>query len=127
MILEKYDPSVSELVSDVFCDFAAKGGIDVGQDGSLDFAEMDRLEEMIRERHPGWDYTRRGLNGGQQICFLSEDGHIRFSAVIHCSSYGHERGLIEFWDRKSDPVIVDADYALILFEKGLEGKEDNNA
>lgn len=124
MILENYDPSVPELIADIFCNFAAKGGIDVGYDGSLDFFEMDRLEEMIRERHPDWPYTRRELNGGQQICFLSEDGHIRLSAVLHHRSYGHERGLIEFWDRESNPVIVDAEYALILFEKALKDSSD---
>ena len=122
MILENYDPSVSELVSDIFCNTAANGGIDVGYDGPLDFAEMDRLEEMIREKHPDWDYTRRELNGGQQICFLSENGRVKElgSAVIHSFSYGRERGLIEFWDGESDPVIVDAEQALVLFEKALK-------
>ena len=120
MILEHYDPSVSELVSDIFCNFSADGGIDIGYDGFLDFAEIDRLEALMKEKHPDWDYTRRGLHGGQQICFLSEDGDIRLSAIIHRSSYGHERGLIEFWDRESDPVIVDAEYALVLFEKALK-------
>ena len=124
MILEHYDPSFSELVSDIFCTLAANRGVDIGYDGFLDFAEMDRLEGLIKERHPEWDYTRRGLNGGQQICFLSEDGNVRLSAVLHRSSYGHERGLIEFWDRESDPVIVDAEYALILFEKGLKDTEN---
>lgn len=129
MILEKYDPSVSELVSDVFCNIAANAGIDVGYDGPLDFSEMDRLEEMIRERHPGWDYTRRELNGGQQICFLSENGsRVKElgSAVIHSFSYGRERGLIEFWDGESDPVIVDAEQALVLFEKALKAPSDNS-
>ena len=124
MILEHYDPSIPELVADIFCTLAANRGVDIGYDGFLDFAEMDRLEGLIKERHPEWDYTRRGLNGGQQICFLSEDGNVRLSAVLHRSSYGHERGLIEFWDRESDPVIVDAEYALILFEKGLKDTEN---
>ena len=124
MILEHYDPELPEIVSDIFCISVADRGIDIGYDGPLDFTEMDRLEEMIKERHPDWDYTRRGLHGGQQICFLSEDGDIRLSAVINRSSYGHERGLIEFWDRESDPVIVDAEYALILFEKALKGSEN---
>lgn len=123
MILENYDPDVSELVSDIFCNIVANEGIDIGYDGFLDFAEMDRLEEMIKEKHPDWDYTRRELNGGQQICFLSEDGDIRLSAVLHRFSYGHERGLIEFWDHENDPVIVDAEYALILFEKALKDTE----
>lgn len=126
MILEKYDPSVSELIADIFCKTAANRGIDVGYDGPLDFAEMDRLEEMIREKHPGWDYTRRELNGGQQICFLSENGRVKKlgSAVIHRFSYGRERGLIEFWDGESDPVIVDAEQALILFEEALKASSD---
>ena len=125
MILEHYDPPISEIVSDIFCAFAADRGVDIGYNGLLDFAEMDRLEEKIKEKHPDWPYTRRELNGGQQICFLSEDGDVRLSAVIHRSSYGHERGLIEFWDRVSDPVIVDAEYALILFEKALKDRENN--
>lgn len=127
MILENYDPSVSELVSDIFCNTAANGGIDIGYDGPLDFAEMDRLEEMIKEKHPGWDYTRRKLNGGQQICFLSENDRVKElgSAVIHRFSYGRERGLIEFWDGESDPVIVDAEQALVLFEKALKATSDN--
>ncbi|GEM_PF-6159869 len=126
MILENYDPSVSELVSDIFCNTAANGGIDIGYEGPLDFAEMDRLEEMIREKHPDWDYTRRELNGGQQICFLSENGRVKEpgSAVIHRFSYGRERGLIEFWDGESDPVIVDAEQALILFEEALKASSD---
>ena len=124
MILENYEPSVSELLSDIICNSAANIGIDIGYDDPLDFAEMDRLEKIIKNKHPDWDYTRRGLNGGQQICFLSEDGGIRLSAVIHRSSYGHERGLIEFWDRESDPVIVDAEYALVLFERALKGTEN---
>ena len=89
---------------------------------NLNFTEMDRLEEMIWEKHPDWDYTRRKLHGGQQICFLSEDGEVKKlgSAVIHRFSYGRERGLIEFWDMKTEPVIVDAEQALALFEKALK-------
>ena len=122
MTFEKHDPSVSELISDILCGIAADSGVDIGDDGPLDFTEMDRLEEVIRERHPDWHYTRRGLNGGQQICFLSGSGKVRIgSAVIHSFSYGHERGLIEFWDGESDPVTVDAEGALALFEKALKG------
>lgn len=126
MTLENYDPSVSELFSDIVCNIAAGRGIDTGHDGPLDFAEMDRLEEMIKERHPGWNYTRRELNGGQQICFLSKNGRVKKlgSAVIHRFSYGRERGLIEFWDGKGDPVIVDAEQALVLFEKALRASLD---
>ena len=128
MILENYYPSVSELIADIFCNSVADRGIDIGHDGPLDFAEMDRLEELIKEKHPDWDYTRRELNGGQQICFLSKNGRVKKlgSAVIHSFSYGRERGLIEFWDGESDPVIVDAEYALTLFEKALKAPSENS-
>lgn len=121
MILEHYDPELPELVTDVLCMNASRAGIDTGCHDLLDYTEIDRLEAMMKERHPDWPYTRRELNGGQQICFLSKNGKMRVSAVIHGFSYGHERGLLEFWDKKSDPVIVDAEYALMLFEKALKG------
>ena len=122
MILEHYDPELPELVADVLCMNALRAGIDTGCYDLLDYTEIDRLEAMMKERHPDWDYTRRELNGGQQICFLSKNGKIRVSAVIHGFSYGHERGLLEFWDKRSDPVIVDAEQAFVLFEKFLKGK-----
>ena len=51
--------------------------------------EMEKLEQGLIER--GIDYTKRALNGGQQIIVNDWD----WDAVCHKDSYGHEEGLIE--------------------------------
>lgn len=94
------------------------------EENILDTTEIDRLEALIKERHPNWDYIRRPLNGGHQICFLTRRGDIKASTVIHDFSYGREDGLLEFWAGRGTDAKgwLTAEEALKEFEKVLEGK-----
>lgn len=65
---------------------------------------IDELEEILKSA--GIPYERRELFDGYQICVPRFKKRKFMSVVCHSGSYGHEQGLLEFWDTDSihDPL-----------------------
>lgn len=51
-----------------------------------------------------WDIDLHNLYDGKQVVLRNDCGDILNDAVIHMSSYGHNKGLLETWDSDMDSV-----------------------
>jgi len=81
--------------------------------------ELEKLESLIREKHPDWDITVTD----EGIWLYNAKGKCVYDVVCHYGTYGYEDGLLEGWTgRRSDDTDgwLTADEALILFEKALK-------
>ena len=86
--------------------------------------EIEKLEDLIRERHPEWNITVEPCYEGQKLMLVLHDKCV-CDVVCHYYSYGGKEGLLEWWDLKkgTDPVgWLSAEEALELFEASLEKK-----
>ena len=65
---------------------------------------IDELEEILKIA--GIPYERRELFDGYQICVPRFKRNFMVSTICHRGSYGHEQGLLEFYDTGShnEPV-----------------------
>ena len=65
---------------------------------------IDELEEILKSA--GIPYERRELFDGYQICVPRFKWNFMASTICHSGSYGHEHGLLEFYDTGSsnEPV-----------------------
>ena len=83
--------------------------------------EIEKLEDLIKERHPGWHIEVEPCYEGQKLILVLHDRYV-CDVVCHYYSYGGREGLLEFMaDDDSDPVgWLSAEEALILFEEAME-------
>ena len=101
--------------------------------------EIDKLEALIREKHPDWNVQKGPMRDGYKIVLLGKRGGYICDVVCHQYSYGGKKGLLEWWNCKkgTEPIgYLSAEEALALFEKSetekaLKGRkkitEDKNA
>lgn len=91
-------------------------------------SEIEKLEDLIREKHPDWHIEVGPLCGGQ-ILTLFQHGEFVCDVIFHRYSFGSEEGLLEWWNQKEDSEPIgwlSAEEALILFEGELKGVETTN-
>ena len=84
--------------------------------------EMEKLEALIKERHPDWHIEVEPCFEGQKLTLVLHDKFI-CDVVCHYYSYGGKEGLLEWWNqkKKTDPVgWLSAEEALVLFEEELK-------
>ena len=83
--------------------------------------EIEKLEDLIREKHPDWRISVEPCYEGQKLLLVLHDRYV-CDAVCHYYSYGGKEGLLEFMgDDGSDPVgWLSAEEALLLFEEELK-------
>jgi len=84
-------------------------------------SEIEKLEDLIRERHPEWNITVEPCYEGQKLLLVLHNKYV-CDVVCHYYSYGGREGLLEFMgDDDSDPVgWLSAEEALVLFEEELK-------
>ena len=102
---------------DITCDYE-EGPVLMG----IPKTETERLEDLIKERHPDWDIEVSPIFEGQKLVLLDGRGRYVCDTVCHRYSYGGEEGLLEWWakGRGIDPVgWLTAEDALPLFEKAM--------
>ncbi len=94
----------------------------------FNLVELDRLERLIKEKHPSWKIERTddsayGVEKHQII--LYKKNHKRVCDVIlSTGSYGSEEGLLEWWNGKGKPLgYITAEKALMLFEVAYESRK----
>lgn len=61
---------------------------------------IDELEELLK--FAGIPYERRELFDGYQICVPGFKRNFMASTICNRGSYGHEQGLLEFYDTGSN-------------------------
>ena len=84
--------------------------------------EIEKLETLIKERHPDWHIEVEPCFEGQKLTLVLHDRYI-CDVVCHYYSFGSEEGLLEWWNQKegSNPVgWLSAEEALVLFEEELK-------
>ena len=82
--------------------------------------EMEKLEALIKERHPDWHIEVEPCFEGQKMTLVLHDRYV-CDAVCHYYSFGSEEGLLEWWNQKDQPVgWLSAEEALVLFEEELK-------
>lgn len=61
-------------------------------------SELDKLEEYLRQNGIGYiRIEEEGRYGRHQIVVYGKDGEMRWDAICHRGSYGHEEGLLEIY------------------------------
>ncbi len=89
---------------------------------TLPKSEIEKLEDLIRDRHPEWNITVEDCLGGKKLMLFQHDKFI-CDVVCHYYSYGGREGLLEFWNCKEHTPCVGwltAEEALVLFEDELK-------
>jgi hypothetical protein len=85
--------------------------------------EIEKLESLIREKHPNWNIEVSDLCDGRKIALLDGKGSYVCDVVCHSYSYGGKEGLLEWWNckKKTDPIgWLTAERALVVFEESLK-------
>lgn len=78
--------------------------------------EIEKLEDLIRERHPEWRISVEPCYDGQKLLLVLHDRCI-CDVVCHYYSYGGREGLLEFMGKVG---WLSAEEALLLFEEELK-------
>ena len=90
--------------------------------GTPSKTEIEKLEDLIKEKHPEWNITVKPCYEGQKLLLVLHDRYV-CDVVCHYYSYGGKEGLLEFManEKGSDPVgWLSAEEALLLFEEELK-------
>ena len=81
--------------------------------------QIDRLQTLIKEKHPEWSIEVSPMYDGVKVVLLSPKGKYLCDVVCHRMSYGGKDGLLEWWDciKHTEPKgWLTAEEALDLFE-----------
>lgn len=72
----------------------------------------------------GWNFEVQDCWDGRQIILKNKDGKALNDVVIHGTSYGHEKGLLETWDSDKDCVgYMDAKEVLEIWAENIVKNE----
>lgn len=78
--------------------------------------EIEKLEDLIKERHPEWNIMVEPCYEGHKLMLVLHDRYV-CDVVCHYYSYGGREGLLEFMGKVG---WLSAEEALVLFEEELE-------
>ena len=83
------------------CDMGVYNGEEL--DPNIDFAEMDKLEQLLVEADI--PYERSRMFGGKQLQYPCSGDAMVCSVILHKGSYGREEGLLEIMGLLTDEEL----------------------
>lgn len=90
--------SYAEMVA---CDMGVYNGEEL--DPNINFAEMDKLEQLLVEADIPYEKSR--VFGGKQIQYPCKGEDRVCSVILHKGSYGREQGLLEIMGLLTDEEL----------------------
>lgn len=120
-------PSYMEMMA---CDMGVCDGETLDPD--INFAEMDKLEQLLVEADIPYEKSR--VFGGKQLQYPSSGGDRVCSVILHKGSYGRSEGLLEIMglltddERTYDDVVgyLTADNVFGRIKRHWEEKGEND-
>ena len=85
--------------------------------------ELKKLSDLLKADGIAHEYRKveYAMGDHNHICIptISDwDNRNGFSVAINCLTMGHDRGLLEFWDGRTDPIgYLTAEEALEIIRK----------
>lgn len=107
--------SYAELMA---CDMGVYNGEEL--DPNIDFAEMDKLEQLLVEADIPYEKSR--VFGGKQLQYLCKGDARVCSVILHKGSYGRSEGLLEIMGLLTDKELECDDVAGYLTADDVFGR-----
>jgi hypothetical protein len=114
------------------CDMGVYNGEEL--DPNIDFAEMDKLEQLLVEA--GIPYEKSRVFGGKQLQYPCKGSDRVCSVILHKGSYGRSEGLLEIMGLLTDEELecdtvaghltADDVFGRIKRHWGEKGENDGN-